>query len=56
MNTMPCWNCDGEMRRFGEDSFYYYYRCPKCGKTHTELRDDRPGKIGENNENNNYLS
>jgi len=26
-----CWNCDAEMKRF-QDTFYWYYRCPKCGK------------------------
>lgn len=30
--ALSCWNCDGEMKQFAEDSFYYYYRCPKCGK------------------------
>jgi hypothetical protein len=32
MNIIPCWNCDGEMKRFGQDTFYWYYKCSKCGK------------------------
>jgi tRNA(Ile2) C34 agmatinyltransferase TiaS len=42
-NTIPCWNCDGQMKQNGQDTFYWYFKCPKCGKRHTELRDDRPG-------------
>ncbi len=29
---IPCWNCPGEMKQFGEDTFYWIYSCASCGK------------------------
>jgi hypothetical protein len=45
MNNIPCWNCDGEMKRYGEDRFYWYFECPKCHEKKAELRDTYPGQI-----------
>ncbi len=39
---ISCWNCDGVMKRFAHDTFYWFYRCPKCGKEKAQLREDRP--------------
>ena len=41
---IACWNCDGIMKRYGQDSFYWYYNCPLCGMITVELKDDYPGK------------
>jgi Zn finger protein HypA/HybF involved in hydrogenase expression len=43
--TIPCWKCDGTMKRYGHDLFYWFYECPKCGSKHAELREDRPDKV-----------
>jgi hypothetical protein len=32
------------MKRYGQDSFYWYYNCPLCGMITVELKDDYPGK------------
>jgi ssDNA-binding Zn-finger/Zn-ribbon topoisomerase 1 len=38
--AVQCWNCNGVMRRFAQDTFYWYYKCPKCGKERLELKTD----------------
>jgi len=41
MDKIPCWNCDGEMIRFAHDTFYWYYKCPKCKMEKAIPREDR---------------
>lgn len=48
MTEIPCWNCTGTMERFADDTFYWYYRCPKCGKEKLEPKEDLEG--GEKHE------
>lgn len=38
-NGIPCWNCDGEMKRYGQDTFYWYHKCPVCGKQRAILKE-----------------
>jgi len=38
-NGIPCWNCDGEMKCYGHDTFYWYYKCPVCGKQRAILKE-----------------
>lgn len=44
-----CPLCKGPMRKYGEDSFYNYWRCQdkRCKNEHMTLLSDRPGKIGK---------
>ena len=37
--TLPCWNCGKTMKRIGEDTFYFYYRCPACLKERMESKE-----------------
>ncbi len=39
VTPVPCWNCDAEMKRFAEDTFYHYYKCPVCGKEKMEPKE-----------------
>ena len=43
---MSCPTCGHEMKKIGQDTFYFYWRCldKKCGNEKMELREDRPGK------------
>jgi predicted RNA-binding Zn-ribbon protein involved in translation (DUF1610 family) len=40
-----CWNCNGIMRQFAHDSFYYHYRCPACGKERLVLRGNTDAEV-----------
>ena len=39
--TIPCWNCEGTMKRIAHDIFYWFYKCPDCGKERAQPREDR---------------
>lgn len=36
---MKCWKCGKEMKRYGEDTFYWYYRCKDCGIENMKLKE-----------------
>ncbi len=43
---MTCPVCGAQMKQYGQDSFYIYWRCldKKCGNEHMKLKEDRPGR------------
>jgi len=39
--TISCWNCGFLMKQFAHDTFYWFYKCQKCGKEKVVERTDR---------------
>jgi DNA-directed RNA polymerase subunit RPC12/RpoP len=39
MDAYYCWKCGKEMKRFAQDTFYWYYKCPKCGQENLVLKE-----------------
>jgi hypothetical protein len=44
---MKCWNapCDAEMKILAEDTYYFFWICPKCKKEKAVLKT-KPKKEG----------
>ncbi len=41
MKENECWNCKGTMKLIAHDTFYWFYKCPDCGKEKASPREDR---------------
>ncbi len=45
-DTIPCWNCDCEMRCFAQDTIYWHYRCPECEKERLQMKEEIQKRMG----------
>lgn len=37
---MKCFNCHNQMKLYGEDTYYFFWKCPVCKKEKAELKEE----------------